>query len=124
MAKNVRADPHITSRSLRLNGRNYAILGVAPLGFQGINSMYAADIWVPMMMYEQIYPTPAWVNQRRALLFSVAGRLKPGLGMAQAEAGCKACLKTSNGSTLPKIAAGRSSSDPSPKLPLPLRPAA
>jgi predicted permease len=81
------ADPAITSRSLRLNGRNYAIVGVAPREFQGINSIYAADVWVPMAMYEQIYPNPAWVNQRRALLFSVAGRLKPGIGLSQAEAG-------------------------------------
>ncbi len=80
-------DPAVTSRSLRLNGRNYMIVGVAPQGFQGINSIYAADVWVPMAMYEQIYPNPAWVNQRRALIFSVAGRLKPGLGMSQAEAG-------------------------------------
>ncbi|MDR3699154.1 MAG: ABC transporter permease [Candidatus Sulfopaludibacter sp.] len=83
-------DPAITSRSLRLNGRNYSIVGVAPQGFQGINSIYAADVWVPMAMYQQIYPNPAWVNQRRALLFSVAGRLKPGIGMAQAEAGLQA----------------------------------
>jgi len=80
-------DGSVTARTLRLNGRNYHIVGVAPKGFQGINSMYAADVWVPMMMYEQIYPAPAWVNQRRALLFSVTGRLKRGVGMAQADAG-------------------------------------
>ena len=81
------SDPNITARTLRLNGRNYNIVGVAPPGFQGINSMFAADVWVPMMMYEQIYPAPAWVTQRRALFFSVTGRLKPGITTAQAEAG-------------------------------------
>jgi predicted permease len=85
--------PGITSRTLRLNGRNYSIIGVAPQGFQGITTIYAADVWVPMMMYQQIYPNPAWVNQRRALLFSVAGRLKPGLGMAQAEAGLQGLVR-------------------------------
>ncbi len=80
-------DPGVTSRSLRLNGRNYMIVGVAPSGFQGINSIYAADVWVPMAMYQQIYPTPAWVNQRRALIFSVAAGSKPGVGMSQAQAG-------------------------------------
>jgi len=80
----------ITSRTVKLNGRGYRIVGVAPQGFHGIANMYAADVWVPLMMYEQIYPNPAWVNQRRALIFSVAGRLKPGIGVAQAEAGLQA----------------------------------
>ena len=79
-------DPQIRSRSIRLNGRNYAIVGVAPEGFLGVNNIYAADVWVPMAMYQQIYPTPAWVNQRRALLFAVAGRLKAGVERGQAEA--------------------------------------
>ncbi len=80
------SDAGITSRTIRLNGREYRIVGVAPPDFRGINSVYAADVWVPMAMYQQIYPNPAWVNQRRALLFSVAGRLKPGLNRQQAEA--------------------------------------
>ena len=40
-----------------------------------------------MMMYRQAYPNAAWVNQRRFLLFSVVGRLKPGVSLQQAEAG-------------------------------------
>jgi predicted permease len=39
-----------------------------------------------MMMYRQVYPYPAWVDQRRALLFPVVGRLKPGVSLRQAEA--------------------------------------
>lgn len=80
-------DRNVAQRSLRLNGRNYQIVGVAPPEFQGISNVYAADVWVPMMMYEQIFPNPAWVNQRRALLFSVAGRLKAGISVEQAQAG-------------------------------------
>ena len=39
------------------------------------------------MMYPQIYPSPGLVKQRRALLFSLVGRLKPGVTMPQAESG-------------------------------------
>jgi predicted permease len=78
-------DPQITARSLKLNGSNFQIVGVAPQGFQGIASMFGADLFVPMMMYQQVFPTPQWVNQRRALFFLVAGRLKPGVSVAQAE---------------------------------------
>ncbi len=80
------ADPDVTSRSISLNGREYQIVGVAPRDFRGLNALYAADVWAPMMMYESLYPNVAWVNQRRALLFAVAGRLKPGVALPQAEA--------------------------------------
>jgi len=80
-------DPQVTARTISLNGRAYSVVGVAPPGFQGLNELTAADVWVPMMMYQQVYPNVAWVNQRRFLLFSVVGRLKPGVSLAQAEAG-------------------------------------
>ena len=62
-------DPRVTARTIRLNGRAYSIVGVAPPAFQGLNELTAADVWVPMMMYAQVYPNAAWVNQRRFLLF-------------------------------------------------------
>jgi predicted permease len=78
-------DPGVTSRTLTLSGRAFSIVGVAPDDFRGINELYGADLWTPMAMYPQVYPAPAWVNQRRASVFSVVGRLKPAVGMAQAE---------------------------------------
>jgi predicted permease len=79
-------DPQVTSHSLILNGRSYRIVGVAPPGFGGVNELYAADVWVPFMMYRQLHPAASWVEQRRALLFSVVGRLQPGVSRAAAEA--------------------------------------
>ena len=80
-------DPRVIGLGLELNGRAYSIVGVAPRGFQGLDTLLAGDVWVPMMMYRQIYPNADWVDQRRALLFAVVGRLKPGVGLRQAEAG-------------------------------------
>lgn len=39
------------------------------------------------MMFEQVTPRPDWIFERRALMFDVIGRLKPGvtIGTAQAE---------------------------------------
>ena len=79
------ADPRITSRTIRLNNHDFNIVGVAPPEFHGVNGLYAGDVWVPMMMYQQVFPVVAAVNQRRSLYFSVAGRLKPGVTLAQAE---------------------------------------
>ncbi len=74
-----------TSRSIELNGRPYRIVGVAPEGFSGLNQLAGADVFLPFAAFPRIVPSPALVNQRRALLFSAAGRLKSGIGLAQAE---------------------------------------
>ncbi len=79
------ADPAIASKTIELNGRTYQIIGVAPPGFQGVTELYGADVWLPFMMYPQVLPSVAYVQNRRALVFSIAGRLKPGVTMPQAE---------------------------------------
>jgi predicted permease len=38
-----------------------------------------------MAMYPQVYPAPAWVTERRATVFAVVGRLKPGVDRGAAE---------------------------------------
>jgi predicted permease len=80
-------DPLITSRTLQLNGRAFQVIGVAPPGFTGLQQMAAADIWAPLSMFPAIHPMPGLVRQRRALLFTAVGRLKPGVSRGQAEAG-------------------------------------
>jgi predicted permease len=80
-------DPAVLSRTVNLNGRPYAIIGVAPEGFDGLNTLTATDIWVPMILYRDLYPAPSLVTQRRYLVFSVVGRLKPGVTMPQAQTG-------------------------------------
>lgn len=80
-------DPRATEQTIGLNGRPYTIIGVAPAGFEGLDTLTASDVWVPMMMYREVYPNALAVNQRRALLFKVVGRLKPGVSLPQAEAG-------------------------------------
>jgi len=78
-------DPSVTSRTLSLNGRGYSIIGVAPKGFEGLDTLTATDIWVPMAMYPQLFFAPALVEQRRALLFATVGRLKPEVTFPQAQ---------------------------------------
>ena len=80
-------DRGIIGKPIRLDGRPYTILGVAPAGFQGLDMMAAQDIWVPMAAYREVYANPLAVSQRRALMFKVVGRLKPGVDLRQAQAG-------------------------------------
>ena len=79
------SDPAVLSRSVSLNGRLYRIVGVAPEGFEGLNTLTATEIWVPISMYQELSPAPSLVNQRRYLVFSVVGRLKPGVTLPQAQ---------------------------------------
>lgn len=79
-------DAAVLGRSLRLNGSLFRIIGVAPKDFYGANALVSAEIWVPMMMYEQVFPRAEHIQHRRALLFSSIGRLRPGVGREQAEA--------------------------------------
>src|SRR5215469_14261497 len=79
----------ITGRPIHLNGHRFTIVGVAPPAFHGPNALVSADVWVPLMMYEQVFPMVKQVNSRRALLFTAIGRLKPGMTREQAEAGLK-----------------------------------
>jgi predicted permease len=101
------SDPHVTSRTLTISGRPFRIVGVAPESFGGVNELYAADLWIPMAMYPQVFPAPALVNNRRSSQFSVVGRLKPGVTMAQAQ-GSMQSLAAELAKQYPRENAGRS----------------
>src|SRR5580658_10370693 len=71
--------------TIGLNNRPYTIVGVAPRDFHGANALVSTDLWVPIMMYPQLFSMADWVNYRKALLFPVIGRLKDGVGRQQAQ---------------------------------------
>jgi len=79
-------DPNVLTRNLNMNGRPYRIIGVGPEGFLGLDTLIASDIWVPMELYRDLFPVPNLLNQRRYLVLSTVGRLKPGVSLPQAQA--------------------------------------
>ena len=78
--------PDVTRRTIEISGHPYGIIGVAPAGFQGLSQLSGADVFLPFSAYPRVYPNPGMVAQRRALIFAAVGRLKPGVGVRQAEA--------------------------------------
>lgn len=79
-------DPAIIGRAVTLNGRPFAVVGVAAEGFHG-TGVRALDVWVPIGM------TPALTSRGAATLadrgnhqWLIGGRLKPDVSMAQAAA--------------------------------------
>lgn len=79
-------DPNIVGRTVRVNGLSYNVLGVMPAGFFGTEVWFTPDLWVPMMMQPRIETTDLLERRETQNLF-VVGRLKPGVGWLQAEAG-------------------------------------
>jgi len=81
------SDPSIVGKTINLNGQGFTVVGVAPPGFQGINTIGGPDLWAPMAMHKQLLSgfTAENFEDRRALLFNAVARLKPGVTLQQAE---------------------------------------
>ncbi len=81
------SDPKIVSQSISINGHPFTVIGVAPPGFHSVVGGDSPAVFVPMTMKPEI--TPDWndLEERRSRWLSIAGRLKPGLNRAQAQAG-------------------------------------
>jgi predicted permease len=78
--------PDVIGRTIGLNGAPFTIVGVGPAGFLGVNSLFGPDVWVPTMMYGNVLSAQlrGWMDERRALVFNLAGRLQPGATIEQA----------------------------------------
>lgn len=83
--------PETIGQTIALNRHPFTIVGVAPEGFKGVTSMFGPELWLPSMMSPQLQPRQSgnWLDERAAVVFSAAGRLKPGVTITQAEANLK-----------------------------------
>jgi predicted permease len=84
------ADPSVTSRSVRVNGRPTPIVGVAPETFQGTVTGVTFDLWLPAAL-----SPGGWrdLDTRAARGFSLMGRLAPGATLAGARAELDALMR-------------------------------
>src|SRR5262245_25222789 len=82
-------NPGVVGSTIRLNGHPFIVIGVAPLGFDGTLGVFPPDMWTPVMsnpyVTTQIFPGGPPDKNRRLLMFSVVGRLKPAVTAAQAQ---------------------------------------
>jgi predicted permease len=77
-ARRFGADPRVLGRPLRMNGESYTVVGVMPAGFR---FPAKAELWTPV----QIDPG----SREKANYLEIAGRLREGIGLAQARAAMK-----------------------------------
>jgi predicted permease len=81
------SDPAILEKPIRLNNREFSVVGVAEPGFQG-SSMIGTDLWAPMAMVQVVRgdPDSTLLTAPRSVWHVAVGRLKPGARIGQAEA--------------------------------------
>ena len=84
------SDPGVIGQEITVNGTPLTIIGVAEEGFDGLTLAISQEVWVPYMMFAQVHLTPDLVADRRAILFNVVGKLKPGVTREQAESNMQA----------------------------------
>jgi predicted permease len=85
-------DRGVVGSQLSLNGRPFTVVGVAPAGFHGTNSLNDRDLWLPLSMRRGIVGVPQvdWFKERGGLMLDGIGRLAPGVGERQAAAALQA----------------------------------
>jgi len=83
-------EPGVIGREVIVNGGAYTIIGVAAQGFFGTEVISAPELWFPMAMAAQIDVGDNWLDKRAVENIFAQGRLKPGVSVAQAQAGLNA----------------------------------
>jgi putative ABC transport system permease protein len=87
--KRFAADSGVVGRQLSINGKSFTVIGITPKDFRGTEIAYAPELYVPMMMAQDIEPGSDWLDSRDSDNIFVVGRLKPGVTTAQAESQLK-----------------------------------
>jgi putative ABC transport system permease protein len=73
------ADPDVIGRTIVLDQEGFAVVGVLPPGFRFPYEVRDAQLWTPVPAESQMY------GRRSSSMLRVAGRLKPGVSLAQAQ---------------------------------------
>jgi predicted permease len=81
-------DPSVLGRTIQIEGVPATVVGVGPAGFDGtLNVAIATDFWMPIRAVLALGGPPGVLDpQPRERAFLVKGRLRPGVGLAQAQA--------------------------------------
>ena len=80
-------DRNMIGKNIQINKRPYTVIGVAPPGFLGTQSGTRAQLWIPMVMVQQLVSgNDNLLTDRSATWMMGIGRLKSGVTRAQAQA--------------------------------------
>jgi predicted permease len=75
----------VIGRTIEINDHPYTIIGVAPPVFQGTQTSLRSELWIPVVMVQQIVSARDRLHERSDTWVNVLGRLKPGVTAGQAQ---------------------------------------
>ena len=87
------SDPGVIGKSVLVNGHPMTVLGVSARGFQGVEIGNAVDLFVPLMMHEQVIPIWKALGERRVMWLTAMARLADGVPIDEAKAGINVLYK-------------------------------
>ena len=70
--------PDIIGSVVRLSGRPFTVIGVAPAGFTGTHFAVPSDFWIPVLSRTTIRESSVWMDARDITWIRLMGRLAPG----------------------------------------------
>ena len=79
------ADPSIIGREIRLAGRPYTVVGVAPREYEGNLRGLAPSLYLPILMLNQLQASTSELDERGNHAVFLIGRLREGATLAQAQ---------------------------------------
>ena len=79
------ANPDVLGQAIEINKHSYTIVGVAPAVFQGSQTGLRSEIWIPIMMVQQLMPQGDLIHDHHYFWMFAMGRLKPGVSPQQAQ---------------------------------------
>jgi predicted permease len=86
-------DPKVLGTPIRLNGRPFTVVGVAPDAFRGMARVVPPSVWITSAGVETLFPGADFKESRGNHSSFVRARLKPGVTVAQAR---QAAIAVSN----------------------------
>jgi predicted permease len=87
--RNYGSDPNVAGRTLRLNGAEFTVIGVASREFSGPEAYLMPDVYVPVHSYRQAAPMIAeadFLTSRKRKPLSIFARMKPGVSIKNSQA--------------------------------------
>ena len=78
------ASGSILGQKITLNQHPFTIVGVAPPLFQGAMTGMRCDLWVPLMMEQELLPNGDLIHDHHYFWLTALGRAKPGILLEQA----------------------------------------
>ncbi len=78
-------NPGVLGRGISLNQHPFTIVGVAPPLFHGSQTGLRSDLWIPVMMAEQLMPNGDLIHDYHYFWFIAVGRMKPGIPLEEAQ---------------------------------------